>query len=113
MVGHAFHTELTDRALRSKIRSGDIAFAGHRLSRIYGLLSCSAGKRMRPTMRVFFETEQEAVSNGLRPCGHCMPQAFRQWRLGSSHGIKGGMEIKNAQPNAQGRNRSLKGSEKA
>ena len=39
---------------------------------------------MARTHRVFFRNEAEALLHGLRPCGHCMPEAFRQWR---AHGI--------------------------
>ena len=30
-------------------------------------------------MRVFFTSDHEALLQGFRPCGHCMPLAFRQW----------------------------------
>ena len=74
------HSALTDQALKSKVRRKEITLAGHKRARIYGLLSCSAGKRMARRNRVFFKTEDEALLHGLRPCGHCMPEAFRQWR---------------------------------
>jgi methylphosphotriester-DNA--protein-cysteine methyltransferase len=80
------HTELDDnpllrqRKLHSLIRLKRITFGGHRKLKIYGLLSCSSGKQMKPENRVFFETEAAAIQAGYRPCGHCMPDAYRQWK---------------------------------
>lgn len=63
--------------LRKRIR-----FGGHKKLKIYGLLSCSSGKQMKAENRVFFETEAAAVNAGYRPCGHCMPAAYQQWKTG-------------------------------
>jgi methylphosphotriester-DNA--protein-cysteine methyltransferase len=69
------------RAIRRLIVSGQIAFAGYKPGKIYGRLSCASGKRMKPQNRVFFRDEQEAISTGYRPCAHCMPAQYRQWRV--------------------------------
>lgn len=79
-----FHSDMTDQAVKSKLRRKEITCAGHIKTKIYGRLSCGAGKRMARTHRVFFKNEEEALLHGLRPCGHCMGEAFRQWRV---HGI--------------------------
>lgn len=80
------HTELgadpllRQRKLHALIRQKQITFGGHRKLKIYGLLSCSSGKQMKPVNRVFFETETAAIQAGYRPCGHCMTDAYRQWK---------------------------------
>lgn len=68
------------RKLASLIRKGQISLAGYRKGKIYGLLSCSSGKRMKVENRVFFKNESEALANGYRPCGTCLPQAYRIWK---------------------------------
>ncbi|MCE7072741.1 hypothetical protein LZG74_20680 [Dyadobacter sp. CY327] len=30
--------------------------------------------------RVFFNSEKEAMSQGFRPCGHCMREAYLKWK---------------------------------
>ncbi|MCF2493313.1 hypothetical protein NFI80_06605 [Dyadobacter chenhuakuii] len=30
--------------------------------------------------RVFFNSEKEAMSQGFRPCGHCMREAYLRWK---------------------------------
>lgn len=62
------------------IRNGKIKFGGYSKTKIYGLLLCSSGKRMKIENRVFFENEQEAIDAGYRPCGHCMPKEYKQWK---------------------------------
>ncbi|HEY1165825.1 MAG TPA: Ada metal-binding domain-containing protein [Chitinophaga sp.] len=85
------HIELDDdpllrqRKLHSLIHLKRITFGGHRKLKIYGLLSCSSGKQMKPENRVFFETATAAIQAGYRPCGHCMPDAYRQWKAGRLH----------------------------
>jgi methylphosphotriester-DNA--protein-cysteine methyltransferase len=74
------HPLLRQRKLHALIRSKHITFGGHRKLKIYGLLSCSSGKQMKPENRVFFATESDAIQAGYRPCGHCMPFAYRQWK---------------------------------
>ena len=74
------HNDMTDQAIRRALRKKEILYAGHIRTRIYGHFSCPAGKRMQRAMRVFFSSEHEALLLGFRPCGHCMPLAYRQWR---------------------------------
>ncbi|EFA77120.1 hypothetical protein PPL_09874 [Heterostelium album PN500] len=56
------------------IRSGEITLGGYKKAKIYGLLTCSSGKRMKVENRVFFKSEEEALANGYRPCGHCLKE---------------------------------------
>jgi methylphosphotriester-DNA--protein-cysteine methyltransferase len=76
------HTEISEVALRSRIRTGKINFGGNKKLKIYGLLSCSFGKRMKKENRVFFISEKEALQNNYRPCGHCMKEKYRLWKHG-------------------------------
>jgi methylphosphotriester-DNA--protein-cysteine methyltransferase len=66
--------------LRRHIRSGEISLGGYKKAKIYGLLTCSSGKRMKAANRVFFKDEAEALQHGYRPCGHCMPEKYKQWK---------------------------------
>lgn len=66
--------------IRSLIRKGDITLAGYTRKKIYGLLNCSSGKKIKVENRVFFKDEAEAVNNGYRPCGHCMKEKYAQWK---------------------------------
>lgn len=74
------HAEIGRQQLQSLIQSGGINFAGNRKLKIYGLLTCSSGKRMKLENRVFFKDAAEARSLGFRPCGRCMREAFERWR---------------------------------
>lgn len=69
------------RALNSLIAKGEIKLGGYIKTKIYGTLSCRSGKRMKPENRIFFTDEQEAINAGYRPCGHCMPQQYKNWKL--------------------------------
>jgi methylphosphotriester-DNA--protein-cysteine methyltransferase len=75
------HAELDKKALRARIGSGQIRLAGNQKLKIYGLLSCKSGKRMKRENRVFFQSETEAKRQGYRPCGHCLPSKYREWKL--------------------------------
>ena len=66
--------------LSKMIHNEAIALGGHRKARIYGLLSCPSGKRMKIENRVFFRDETEAVAAGFRPCGRCRPIAYTKWK---------------------------------
>ncbi|MCQ6958498.1 Ada metal-binding domain-containing protein [Mucilaginibacter aquariorum] len=68
------------RALKLLIDAGKVTYAGNRKLKIYGTFSCSSGKRMKVDNRVFFTDEQEAISCGYRPCGHCMRKAYQKWK---------------------------------
>src|ERR1700746_3569759 len=65
------------------IRSGEIKLGGYQKGKIYGTLTCSAGKRMKAENRVFFGNEKEALSLGYRPCGQCMPDKNKGGRRSS------------------------------
>ena len=75
------HIELSNTVLHSLIKQQKITFGGNNKQlKIYGLLGCKSGKRMKTKNRVFFSTEKEALSLGFRPCGHCMQQQYRNWK---------------------------------
>ncbi|WP_426478874.1 Ada metal-binding domain-containing protein [Chryseobacterium sp. CBSDS_008] len=74
------HSQLSPESLRSKIHRREIRFGGNKKLKIYGLLSCRSGKRMRKENRIFFINEKEALQNNYRPCGHCMREAYKKWR---------------------------------
>lgn len=75
------HQQLAPHALRADIRSGNYTLAGNARLRTYGLLSCRSGKRLKKKNRVFFHDEAEAMRLGFRPCGHCLPHRYRQWKV--------------------------------
>jgi len=74
------HSEIENNQLRSHIRQGTILFGGNARLKIYGLLNCSSGKRMKKENRVFFSNKAEAISCGYRPCGHCMSAEYTKWK---------------------------------
>lgn len=74
------HRELESVKLHQKLKQHEILFAGNTQLKIYGRLTCSSGKRMLKSNRVFFVDEQEAIAQGYRPCGHCMKQAYKKWK---------------------------------
>jgi hypothetical protein len=88
------HSELGDtafarsRGLKLLIDNGDIRLAGNRKLKIYGTLNCSSGKRMTAANRVFFVSEAEAKSRNYRPCGHCMKNAYLEWKNGNQSKLK-------------------------
>lgn len=83
------HSELghnsfgTSRKLKRLIDANLIRLGGNKNLKIYGILSCKSGKRMNLKNRVFFENEQEAISHGYRPCGHCMREQYLEWKTRS------------------------------
>jgi hypothetical protein len=84
MINHIdIGTNAVDRqkATRRLIATGIIKLGGYRPRKIYGTLSCLSGKKMKVQNRVFFSTEQEAIEAGYRPCGHCLPEKYREWKL--------------------------------
>jgi methylphosphotriester-DNA--protein-cysteine methyltransferase len=83
-----FHHSLDDRSLLGLIRSGQVRFAGNHPLRIYGLLTCASGRRMKRANRVFFASETEARAEGFRPCGHCLKDAYRQWKAADQPGAR-------------------------
>lgn len=74
------HDEITDAALRRSIKLKIINFGGNRKLKIYGTLYCTSGKRMKRETRFFFYSEIEALENGYRPCGNCMPHKYKMWK---------------------------------
>lgn len=71
------------KALGSLIRKGEVTLGGYKKAKIYGLLTCSSGKRMKVENRVFFRDEAEALSYGYRPCSHCLPEKYQVWKASS------------------------------
>ncbi len=76
------HSEIPDSELRNKIRKKAIRLGGNSKLKIYGVLGCVSGKRMKRENRVFFATGQEAQQNNYRPCGHCMKVEYKKWKNG-------------------------------
>lgn len=68
------------RVIVELIRAGSITLGGHEPGKLYGRLSCRAGKRMKEDNRVFFRDEAEAIAFGYRPCAVCMSEAYNVWR---------------------------------
>jgi len=75
------HNDIDRQELRKEIKNRSIQYAGNSKLKIFGLLSCRSGKRMKNKNRVFFKTETEAIAAGFRPCGHCMRDQYRRWKL--------------------------------
>ncbi len=76
------HSLISDLAVKKGIKKGRILFAGNKNLKIYGTLKCASGKRMKRENRVFFGSEEEALSMGYRPCGHCMKTTYQKWKNG-------------------------------
>jgi methylphosphotriester-DNA--protein-cysteine methyltransferase len=76
------HSEISKQDLAAKIKQGEIRWGGNRVLKIFGRLDCKSGQRMKKVNRVFFLSEQEAREHGYRPCGHCMPEAYKNWKHG-------------------------------
>lgn len=73
------HVDISDSELHKEIRKGKIVLAGNRSLKIYGRLHCKSGKRMKEENRVFFMSEEEALEQGFRPCGHCLKEKYKTW----------------------------------
>lgn len=76
------HSEISDKEISGKIRRKEIRFGGNKKLKIYGLLGCTSGKRIKRENRVFFASEQESQQNNYRPCGHCMREEYKKWKNG-------------------------------
>jgi methylphosphotriester-DNA--protein-cysteine methyltransferase len=74
------HNEISDAVLLTHIRQKQIVLGGNIKLKIYGTLSCKSGRRMKKQNRVFFVSEEEALSNGYRPCGNCMKTKYKKWK---------------------------------
>ncbi|MGW9684936.1 Ada metal-binding domain-containing protein [Flagellimonas sp. 2504JD1-5] len=74
------HEDLTPSELFHALKRQKIQWAGNRKLKIYGQLHCKSGKRMKVTNRVFFSSEEEALQEGYRPCGHCIRTKYTVWK---------------------------------
>ena len=59
---------------------------GHRRTRVYGRLDCPVAlsllrRGFEPRHRVFFADEETAIAAGFRPCGACLRDRYRSWRV--------------------------------
>lgn len=52
---------------------------GKKSRKIFGLLSCESGMRMKKENRVFFHDLEEAIVQGYRPCKKCKPLDESMW----------------------------------
>ena len=68
------------RSMSVLIRRGEITLGGYQRGKIYCLLQCASGKKMKVENRVFFANETEAINNKYRPCGHCLPRQYKIWK---------------------------------
>ncbi|MDB5249053.1 MAG: metal-binding protein [Segetibacter sp.] len=64
------------------IRQEVVILGGNTKLKIYGKLNCKSGKRMKKENRVFFESKNEAIQQGFRPCGHCLYSDYKNWKNG-------------------------------
>jgi methylphosphotriester-DNA--protein-cysteine methyltransferase len=77
-LGEAIYSRAKN--LYQLIASNKISFAGNRGLKIYGLLNCKSGKKMKTENRVFFSSANEAEKKGYRTCEHCMKDAYNSWQ---------------------------------
>ncbi|KRT15728.1 metal-binding protein [Pedobacter ginsenosidimutans] len=73
------HADISTVELKKHFKNKDICLGGNARLKIYGLLKCTSGKRMKKENRVFFRSVDEALQHGYRPCGHCLKTAYKQW----------------------------------
>ena len=73
------HADISTEELKKHFKNKDICLGGNARLKIYGLLKCRSGKRMKKENRVFFHSVDEALQHGYRPCGHCLKTAYNQW----------------------------------
>jgi len=73
------HADISTEELKKHFKNKDICLGGNARLKIYGLLKCRSGKRMKKENRVFFRSVDEALQHGYRPCGHCLKTAYKQW----------------------------------
>lgn len=70
---------------------------GHRRSKGYGRLDCPTALRWIAKghyvrHRVFFADEPTAIAAGYRPCGHCLPERYAEWKAGRWPGFEPGAQ---------------------
>lgn len=75
-----YHCNLNSAGLKNLLVTKQIQFGGNARLKIYGTLSCSSGKRMLKSNRVFFTSENKAREFGYRPCGHCLHEKYTEWK---------------------------------
>lgn len=49
-------------------------YAGWKPGKIFGTLLCKSGKRMKKENRVFFDSYDDAINSGYKPCKKCNPK---------------------------------------
>jgi hypothetical protein len=77
------HIDISAQDVRKLIRHKQIVLGGNCKLKIYGLLSCASGRRMKRENRVFFTGLNEAIDKGYRPCGNCLHGEYKKWKNGS------------------------------
>jgi methylphosphotriester-DNA--protein-cysteine methyltransferase len=75
-----YHSDIKKEELFFALKNSKLQLGGNKKLKIYGLLNCKSGKRMKKVNRVFFENEKDALDNGYRPCGHCMRTVYQAWK---------------------------------
>lgn len=78
---------LTDKENKQYISESPGKIGGHKKLKIYGRLDCPSANRyvakgQYVRHRVFFDSVDTAVAAGYRPCGTCMPEAYKKWKEG-------------------------------
>lgn len=74
------HTFARNRKLYELITESEVSLGGYQKGKIYGLINCKSGMRMKVENRVFFKNEREALALGYRPCGNCLPGQYQKWK---------------------------------
>jgi methylphosphotriester-DNA--protein-cysteine methyltransferase len=74
------HIDVSDLDVRKLIKHKQIMLGGNCKLKIYGLLSCTSGKRMKRENRVFLTGLNEAIDKGYRPCGNCLRTEYKEWK---------------------------------
>ena len=82
------HETISNKELTKLLEKREIRLGGNVKLKIYGLLSCTSGKRMKIKNRVFFKNETEAIQLGFRPCGHCLRIAYLLWKKCSTTSLQ-------------------------
>ena len=83
-----YHLIGTDGKTYESFEPGKLG--GHKKLKIYGRLDCPSAlkyieKGQYIQHRVFFETEEIAISAGYRPCAKCMPKEYKKWKENNSN----------------------------
>jgi hypothetical protein len=73
------HSTIETAELKRLIKQKTVTLGGNARLKIYGTLHCNPGKRMKKENRVFFQSKDEAIGKGFRPCGHCLRKEYLKW----------------------------------